>query len=105
MFKLFKPDVAILYSKYARDKLCLARDLLNNLPFKVLILTVHDNDELIGEIVDERVYTGASSKVRLTAISYLRLKLCSRTKPSIQQRRRLPLTDRERATPETPRRV
>jgi DNA-binding NarL/FixJ family response regulator len=92
--KFVKPDVAILdFSMPEINGLDAARDVLSNLPdTKVLILTIHDNDELIEEM-------------RRAAISYLRLKLCSRTKPSIQQRRRLPLTDRERATPETPRRV
>jgi DNA-binding NarL/FixJ family response regulator len=50
--KLFKPDVAILdFSMPEINGLDAARDVLNNLPdTKVLILTVHDNDELIEEM-------------------------------------------------------
>lgn len=50
--KLFKPDVAILdFSMPEINGLDAARDVLNNLPnTKVLILTVHENDELIDEL-------------------------------------------------------
>jgi DNA-binding NarL/FixJ family response regulator len=50
--KLCKPDVAILdFSMPEINGLDAARDVLNNLPgTKVLILTVHDNDELIEEM-------------------------------------------------------
>lgn len=50
--KFCKPDVAILdFSMPEINGLDAARDVLTNLPgTKVLILTVHDNDELIEEM-------------------------------------------------------
>jgi DNA-binding NarL/FixJ family response regulator len=50
--KVLKPDVAILdFSMPEINGLDAARDILHNLPdTKVLILTVHENDELIEEM-------------------------------------------------------
>ncbi len=50
--KFVKPDVAILdFSMPEINGLDAARDVLSNLPeTKVLILTVHENDELIDEL-------------------------------------------------------
>jgi len=50
--KFVKPDVAILdFSMPEINGLDAARDVLSNLPdTKILILTIHDNDELIEEM-------------------------------------------------------